>query len=295
MKVTCFLEWAVILFILSVCLPVHAKVFPFNGKRTVVGIVHSYVTRHGESLIEIAKRYDVGYNAITAVNPAVDPFVPGDGTKIWLPTAWILPEHGIRQGIVINLSELRLYYFYLHNKSTFVNTFPIGIGISGKDTPLGEFKVVEKIKDPVWDVPESIRRERPELPKAVPPGPENPLGSHALRLSLRDILIHGTNKPYGLGMEVSHGCIRLDPADIAKLYNSVPQGTKVIIVRRPVKIGTKYGKVYIELHDDNRGANFHEREAMRLLEEKGLLRFVDREKLRDALKHVRAIPVDISK
>jgi L,D-transpeptidase ErfK/SrfK len=174
-------------------------------------------------------------------------------------------------------------------------TLPIGIGREGFNTPVGKFSIVEKTVNPSWYVPESIQKEKPELPKVVPPGPDNPLGSHALRLSLGSVLIHGTNKPWGVGRRVSHGCIRLYPEDIPRLFRSVAKGTRVTIVQQPVKVGIRDKNVFIEVHDDNPEGNMNYfEEAVNLLIKKQLIRNISPEKLYKALNEKRGIPVDIT-
>ena len=167
-----------------------------NG--AVVGAPAIHCTAGDDSLLEIARRYDIGFNAIVRANPDVDIFLPGPERMIVVPGEWILPDVRTREGIVINTAEMRLYFFSNADART-VTTFPVGIGDQGKDTPLGNFSIIEKIKDPSWYVPKSIQREKPNLPPVVPPGPDNPMGSHALRLSQRTVLIHGTNRPWGIG------------------------------------------------------------------------------------------------
>jgi L,D-transpeptidase ErfK/SrfK len=198
-------------------------------------------------------------------------------------------------GIVINISELRLYYFTRKGSSRFVRIFPIGTGSEGHDTPPGKYRVVQKIVKPAWHVPESIRKEKPEMPKMVSPGPDNPLGSHALRLPSNSILIHGTNRPWGVGMRVSHGCIRLYPEDISRFFPLVPAGTKVTIVRQPVKVGQREGRVYAEVHNDefNKDSDYLA-VAQTLLSKKGLLKYVSTEKLYRAIDEKRGLPIDIS-
>jgi L,D-transpeptidase ErfK/SrfK len=151
---------------------------------------------------------------------------------------------------VINLAELRLYY-YPSDKNQVV-THPLGIGREGWSTPVGETQIIGKKKDPTWTVPESIRKEHEEagdpLPPVVPPGPNNPLGGYALYLGIQGYLLHGTNKPFGVGMRVSHGCIRLYPEDIEEFYLQVPIGTKVRIINQPYKVGWLDGQLYIEAH-----------------------------------------------
>ncbi len=271
------------------------EVCPYDSPDAVLGTPTTYKVKEKESLIEIARKFDVGYNMIAAANPDLDPFVPGEGAPVTIPTTWILPDVDARDGIVINISELRLYYMYYVGKVRFVKTFPIGIGSEGNDTPVGQFKVIEKIVSPAWHVPESIKKEKPFLPDVVPPGPDNPLGSHAMRLSLPTILIHGTNKPWGVGRRVSHGCIRLYPEDIPLLFRSVPHGVKVTIVKQPVKVGLKDGRVYIEVHkDDSISDDLYFDEAVRVLTKKCALGRVNTEKLHYAVEEKKGMPVDIS-
>ncbi len=269
----------------------------YGHDTTVVGTIVTYkIENENESLIELARKFDLGYNEIADANPGVDPFVPGAGKAVIVPLSWIIPDvQEAYDGIVINISELRLYYFFNHGGKRQVVTFPIGIGDQGSDTPLGSFRIVEKIVNPAWYVPASIRKEKPELPAVVPPGRDNPLGSHALRLSMPSILIHGTNKPWGVGRRVSHGCIRLYPEDIPKLFGMVAKDTPVTIVRQPVKIGVMGGKVYIELHrDDSMNYEARFKMATALLMKKHLLGRVSSVKLLNALRDKRGFPVEIT-
>jgi L,D-transpeptidase ErfK/SrfK len=267
--------------------------YSFDRNATVIGSPTTYVTKPNESLIEIARKFGLGYNQIMEANPSLDPFVPGEDVEVTVPSSWVLPDLDSYDGIVINIAEMRLYYFFHHNGKDEVNTYPIGIGSEGKDTPVGRFSIMQKEVNPSWHVPESIREERPELPKVVPPGPENPLGSHALRLSIGDVLIHGTNRPWAVGRKASHGCIRLYPEDIPKLYGQVPLGAKVMIVRQPVKVGVRGNRVFLEVHNDGSGMNYLN-EAVRLLTKKGLLKRVCSEKLYDAVEEMKGAPVEIS-
>lgn len=285
------------------CIPgLDAAEFYYSEDNTVIGSVKTYITKEEDSLIEIARQFGIGYNEIAAANPDLDPFVPGAEEPVTIPTSWILPDVNIYDGIVINLSEMRLYYFFKKGKKPAVATFPIGIGSEGNDTPLGEFRVIQKIVKPSWHPPKSIREEHikeglPVLPPVVPPGPDNPLGSHALRLSLNTVLIHGTNKPFGVGRRVSHGCIRLYPEDIPKLYEVAGVGSRVTIVRQPFKVGSRDGRIYIEVYDDENfllDRNFLNSEVVSLLLKKGYLKQVNSEKLHRALEEKRGIPVDIS-
>jgi len=269
---------------------------PYSYKKTstVIGSMKNHTVKKNESLIELARRYGLGYHEIVTANPGLDAFVPGEGKSVNIPTTWILPDTGSYDGIVINLSEMRLYFFS-RQSSDAVRTFPIGIGSEGNETPVGVFSIVEKKEKPAWYVPESIRKEKPELPLVVPPGPDNPLGSHAMRLSARSILIHGTNRPYAVGRKASHGCIRMYPEDIPKLFQLVPKGAKVTIIRQPVKVGLLDEKVYLEVHKDKDANTHYFNEAVRLLIRNDLYKKVDKEKMLSVLRDKKGFPVDISK
>lgn len=258
----------------------------------VIGAVGSHVIDRGESLIEIARQYDVGYNAMTRANPEYDPFVPEAGALAIIPTGWILPRAAAPGTVVVNLSEMRLYFFPLSPGPPL--TFPVGVGSEGWETPLGTFKVTAKQHNPTWYPPDSVRKEDPELPPSVPPGPDNPLGTHALRLSKGSILVHGTNKPWGVGRKVSHGCLRLYPEDIPHLYKLVDVGTPVRMVREPVKVGWQRGRVYVEAHDDSDIRIDVLAESKRLLTSRKLIDRVDAHKLQSVTRELKGIPVDVS-
>lgn len=274
---------------------ISASSFAAGNQRegTVKGRQTTYRIKADESLPEIARRYDIGFGAITAANPGVDPFVPDPGLRIVLPTEWILPDTPIRKGIVVNIAEMRLFVFSRDGAQP-VATFPIGIGDHGTETPVGKFNIIEKIRNPAWHVPVSIRKEEPDLPAVVPPGPDNPMGSHALRLSNRTVLIHGTDRPWGIGTRNSHGCIRLYPEDIATLFGMVRIGTPVAIVNQPVKAAARRDRVYLEVHDDGDGMDRYS-EALKVLEAKNLTSRVDLEKLRKASRERKGLLVDVSK
>lgn len=209
----------------------------------VAGAVGYHTVRPKETLYDIARRFDVGIVELMESNPGVDPWMPRPGVELTLPTMYVLPPVP-RDGIVINLSELRLFYFPGPHR---VMTFPIGIGKKGWETPTGDTMVVSKRPDPVWTPPESIRLENPELPEFILPGPDNPLGKYALNLGWSGYLIHGTNKPYGVGRRSSHGCIRLYPEDIARLYDAVKEGERVTVINTPYKIGWQQDTLYLEV------------------------------------------------
>jgi L,D-transpeptidase ErfK/SrfK len=271
------------------------EAYSYDNKTTIIGKISYHKVKENESLIEIARNYGLGYNEIVDANPSLDPFLPGTDNTVITPTLWILPDVDSHEGIVINISEMRLFFFFKQNGRSLVRTFPIGIGDEGTDTPIGVFKITQKTANPSWHVPASIRKERPELPAVVPPGPENPLGSHALRLSNTSYLLHGTNRPFAVGRRVTHGCIRLYPEDTSKLFDIVPVGTKVQIIRQPVKAGVKNGKVYIEVHRDESSKNINLlNEAVRVLGRKDLLRLINTEKLYQTVKEASGIPTDIT-
>lgn len=255
-----------------------------------------YAVKANESLYEIARKFDLGVNHLLDANPGVDPFVPGYGSIVQIPTSHILPEAPVPADIVVNLPEFRLYIFPPDEPES-VLAFPIGVGDQGKDTPVGAYTVTEKIINPAWHVPESIRKEKPGLPRVIPPGPDNPMGSHALRLSGDSILIHGTDRPWGIGTRSSHGCIRLYPEDIVRLFKLVNPGARVSIVNQPVKVAVKDQQVFVEVHGYGNGNHGEEtiKEAISLLMEKKLLERVDIPKLSRALYQRSGMPVDVTR
>ncbi|MBU5638823.1 L,D-transpeptidase family protein [Geomonas sp. Red69] len=257
-----------------------------------IGQLRQYKVRPKESLIEIARRFDLGYNEMRDANPGVDPILPKSGTVVTIPSAWIPPAVSERPSIVVNLAELRLFVFPTTDAYG-VESYPIGIGDEGTDTPVGRFVIVDKILDPSWHVPASIRRQRPQLPAVVAPGERNPLGRHALRLSRKEILIHGTNRPWGIGRRSSHGCLRLYPDDIASLFAKVQQGMRVWIINQPVKVGVKEGKVFIEFHHQDRDT-VGVGDILHMLADQGLLQRVDMGKLVRAYYENKGYPVEIT-
>ncbi len=224
----------------------------------MVGHVVAYATSYDDTLLDLARANRLGFTEIVAANPGVDPWVPGDGTKILLPTGHLLPD-APREGIVINLAEHRLYYFASPGADPV--TLPIGVGREGWDTPLGSTTVVRKKRHPVWYPPDSIREEKPDLPAFVPAGPDNPLGDHALYFGWPGYLVHGTNMPWGIGRRVSHGCIRLYPEDIAALFEQVAVGAPVHVIEQAVKIGWVDGELYIEAHPEPQQVDELERDG----------------------------------
>jgi L,D-transpeptidase ErfK/SrfK len=227
----------------------------------VFGKVEVIAARHEDTFVSLARTYNVGYEELRQANPDVDEWLPGEGTRITIPSLYVLPR-APQRGIVVNVAELRMYYVPTESGplpegvapgSRRVVTHPISIGRMDWSTPLGVTTITAKVANPSWYPPQSIRDEHAArndiLPRVVPPGPDNPLGLHAMRLGLPGYLIHGTNKPSGVGMRVTHGCVRMFPEDIEALYKTVPTGTSVNIVNQPVKIGwTADGALYLEAH-----------------------------------------------
>ena len=220
----------------------------------VAGELVLAATVASDTLSDLARAYDQGYIEMRRANPTIDPWLPGEDTEIVVPSRYVLPQ-GDRKGLVINVPEMRMYYFPRrtgNSTAELVVTHPISIGRQEWNTPHGATKIVAKVKDPNWYPPESIREEHAEagdiLPKVVPAGPDNPLGAFKLQLGLPGYLIHGTNKPYGIGMRVTHGCIRMYPKDVESIFSMVPVGTEVFIINQPYKVGLSRGSIYLEAH-----------------------------------------------
>ena len=233
-----------------------------NAQDDVVGDVQITIASKEDTLPDIARRFDVGYEEIVRANPGVDPWIPGAGHHIVVPTRFVLPN-AAREGIVINVAAMRLYYFPPHRKGEAqqVYTHPIGIGKAGWRTPEGVTHVVSHVKNPIWRPSAALRVDHrndsgEDLPAVVPSGPDNPLGKYEFRLGWRSYLIHGTNKPYGVGLRSSHGCVRLYPEDIEKLFELVPNGTQVRVVNQPFVFGWYDDQLYLQaytvLEDDAR-------------------------------------------
>ncbi|MCE7913709.1 MAG: L,D-transpeptidase [Nitrosomonas sp. PRO4] len=243
-------------------------VMPPNGV-DIFGQIRTTNASRQETLLDIARQYDIGQIEILLANPTVDRWLPEDGAQVVLPSRYIIP-HAERKGLVLNLPEMRLYYFPepVKGEKPIVITHPVGIGRMDWVTPLGISKIVEKKKDPTWIPPKSLQMDRiangePPYPSIVPPGPTNPLGRHAMRLSIGSgsYLIHGTIKPFGVGMRVSAGCVRMYPEDIEALFDKVPIGTQVQVVNQPIKLGWLLDSLFIELHppleeDEEKYANY---------------------------------------
>ncbi len=258
---------------------------------TVIGVLGEYVTKPKDTLLDVARDNDLGFNELESLYPEIDPWVPPEGTNLLLPTQWILPAT-TKFGIVINIAEMRLFYFI--KSIGLVRTYPIGIGDEGWFSPLGSFHVAQKREHPAWHIPQSLQ-EKYQL-KVMPPGPDNPLGDYWMGLSIPGYGIHGTNFPWAIGRLVTHGCIRLYPEDIKKLFFLIPLKTPVEMIYEPVKIGFKQGRIYSEVHSDIYG-------KIPDLVEYGLAKVrgkkwgdrVDLDLFRQSLKEAKGIPVDITK
>jgi len=295
--------------LISVSPITHAISFllPNNPKDSLIkefgeGVNKQTTASKNEDLLDIARRFDLGQNEIIRLNPKVDRWLPTDGENIQLQSERLLPD-APRTGLVLNLPEFRLYYFPKAEGDTTASviTHPISIGRQDWETPLGQTKIVAKKENPTWTPPESIKKEHAAkgdpLPDVVAAGPDNPLGLYAIRLGIPGYLIHSTNKPYGVGMRVSHGCIRMYPEDIARLFPIIQVNTPVTIVNQAVKVGWFKNNLYIEVHPSIEG---HQSDdlldiALDLIEQAndGALPVIDGAALRSALTEKQGLPIKI--
>lgn len=238
------------LICLAVSAPAAALKFPLPPDDVgVVGEIRRVEAQGDETLLDIGRRHGLGYEEMRLANPGVDIWLPGEGTEVLVPTRFVLPQ-APREGVVLNVAEMRLYYY--PEGGDRLETYPVSIGRQDWSTPLGVTRIVNKVRDPTWTPPQSIREEAAaegrELPAVVAAGPDNPLGRFKMRLGLPGYLIHGTNRPWGVGMRVTHGCVRMYPEDIENLFERLPVGTSVRIVNQPVKAGWFAGVLYLESH-----------------------------------------------
>ncbi|TXK96926.1 hypothetical protein BMR02_10840 [Methylococcaceae bacterium HT1] len=282
-------------------------VLPDNAKDSLVmefsqGINKKTIASKDEDLLDIARRFDLGQNEIIRLNPDVDRWLPKAGAQIQIQSERLLPD-APRSGLVLNLPEFRLYYFPEpgSKEPSSVITHPISIGRQDWDTPLGQTSIIAKKENPTWTPPESIKKEHAAkgdpLPDVVPAGPNNPLGLYAMRLGISGYLIHSTNKPYGVGMRVSHGCIRMYPEDIDTLFPLITVGTPVSIVNQAVKVGWAGDSLYIEVHPplENHQTDNLLDIALDLIEQanNGVLPILDGSALNDALTERKGLPIKI--
>ncbi|MDE1153656.1 MAG: L,D-transpeptidase family protein [Micavibrio sp.] len=214
-----------------------------NDSSNVIGAVIDYTTKKKESLFDVARKFDIGIIELRAANPGVDPWNPKAGTVLKVGTMHLVPP-GVKDGLIVNLAAMRLYYY----NGEKVMTFPIAAGREGWETPTAVTKIMSKRKNPTWTPTDNIRAENPDLPDVIPAGKDNPLGQYAMALGVASIMIHGTNSPASIGRRASHGCIRLYPEDIESLFNAVPKGTQVTIADMPYQLGWDVNHtIYIEV------------------------------------------------
>jgi len=272
----------------------------FRNERSVVGSRRFYKAEKGDTLLDIARFYGLGYNEIEQANPEVDPWLPDEAGSILLATEWVLPSVA-KRGVIVNIPEMRLYHFFDDpDGSGKVATYPVGLGRDEWRTPKGPFKIQGKTKNPTWVIPESIRQERIRekglSERSIAGGdPRNPLGKFRLELTMPGYRIHGTNQTYGVGMQVSHGCVRLYPEDIEKLFGNVKVGSPGEFIYQPVKVGARDGRIFVEVHPDiyTLLPGLYG-EAKRLLGERGWAGFVDSAKLRRAVETQDGVPTDVT-
>jgi L,D-transpeptidase ErfK/SrfK len=258
---------------------------------TVIGSPQHHVIKKGQDLLDIARLYDLGWTEIGAMYRGWDPFLPPVGTNMLIPSLWIVPT-GHSAQIVVNTGEMRLFYFVNQGKQVY--TYPIGMGVLDFKTPTGNFFVNQKKVNPDWHIPKQLQKKYGM--SVMPAGPDNPMGAFKLGLNWGDYGIHGCNLPWAVGRLVSHGCTRLYPEDIKKLYAMVPMGTKVEYIYEPAKIGFRQGRVFLSVHDDVyfkiRSMILH---VLNMLEQRGLAEQVDTQKVMQTVEEQTGMPVDITR
>lgn len=262
----------------------------FEVLAEILGEPSSVEVREGETLLDIAFEHGLGFQQLERLNPEVHVWIPDPGTVVQLPTQRILPSVPA-QGLVINVPEMRLYDFTVEGDPEIISA---AIGDRVDPTPTGEFLVGEKRVDPVWRVPQSIREERPELPAAVPPGPDNPLGRRWMTIGRTSYGIHGTNNRWSIGHDATHGCVRLYNRDMHALYDRTREGTSVRIVYQPVKLGRRDDGIYVEAHPD---LYYLDRDpvtsTLMQLFVLGLYDFIDRPLVEKTVQESRGVPVRV--
>jgi L,D-transpeptidase ErfK/SrfK len=258
--------------------------------RPLLGEERSVLVEPGDTLLDVAFRERLGFEAVARLNAELDEWIPEPGSVVRLPTRFIVPgaEAG---GLVLNIPEMRLYDLRIE---ALPEVFAVAVGDAADPTPVGAFRIGEKRVDPVWRVPASIRLERPELPARVPPGPDNPLGGHWMTLGASSYGIHGTNVRWSIGREATHGCVRLYEDDMKRLFDRTPTGTRVRIVYQPLKWGWRDDGIYLEAHPDLYGRL--ERpltEALAVPNALGLLGAIDIGAVAAEIERARGVPVRV--
>ncbi len=292
--------FAAIALICGMSFPAYAEY-----KKNYIGDMEVYKAVYEDTLVHLARKHDLGFVELRAANPKLDPWIPGEGAKIILPKRHLLPD-APREGIVINLPEMRVYAFINGDEAPY--TYPIGIGREGLNTPLGKTTIVRKKERPTWRPTPRMRKEDPSLPAFVPPGPDNPLGTHALYFGWPQYAMHGTTRPFGIGRRVSSGCIRMYPEDIITFFNQIAVGTKVNVIDQPIKVAWIGNELYLEAHPDMEQAmkmeetgmieqqKFTDEDMSLIIDRAG--RYADRlnwPKIRSALRERRGYPVRIAR
>ena len=251
-----------------------AQSLSWQSGEWVVGTPAWITSEYEDTFASIGEEHGYGFLELVRANPEVDPWLPGDGTRIRLPARHILPS-GPHEGIIINLAEYRLYHF----RDGRVVTYPVGIGNTSNPSPLTRTSIRMRLESPAWYPPESIREEARQegnpLPAVIPPGPANPLGPFALQLEEDGYLIHGTNKRFGVGQKVSHGCIRMFNEHIEELVWEVEKGSSVRIVEEPVKTAVENGTVWLQIHGQRESLTESDRDALWRMAEQATQRVRD--------------------
>ncbi len=259
------------------------------SERSVIGFFQYHTIGYKETLLDVARDYELGYNEIALYYPDMDPWVPELGTRLTIPSRWVLPPTR-HEEVVINIPEMRLYLFM--KKYDMVKTYPLGLGREGSETPIGSYRVVIKQTNPTWMPPPSAWEAYGKTP--VLPGPDNPLGDYWVGLSAKHIGIHGTSNPWGVGRLVSRGCIRMYPEHISKFYEEIHIGARVEVVYEPVKIGMENGLIFLEVHPDtyNRIPDLlHHTEA--LFKQKGLWEYVEPDEIIRCVEERNGVPFPV--
>jgi L,D-transpeptidase ErfK/SrfK len=258
----------------------------------VIGEGGTDLVMPGDTLLDVAYRNRIGFRALVRLNPTVDTWLPQPGVVVRLPSRIVLPDVE-PEGLVINVPEMRLFDFTVEGGPEVIS---VAVGDADDPTPTGEFRVGEKRVDPAWTVPESIRAEKPDLPEVVLPGPDNPLGSHWMRIGRSSYGIHGTNIRWSIGREATHGCVRLYEDDMGRLFERTPEGTRLQIVYQPFKWGRDGSNIVLEAHPD-----IYQRvpdplaAALGLIREVGLLEVVDVEQVLQTIEDARGVPVVVGR